>query len=99
MIENDFEKELKGQALFSFAFSIYLYTILTNDKTFSEKRTEFNRLYNVLEFINGKNITCNFLNTLLKHLDQNYHFYIHKKKNIGKVYKKGFKFQRYKKKK
>ena len=90
MIENDFEKELKGQALFSFALSIYLYTILTNDKTFLEKRTEFNKLFKVLEFINGKNITCNFLNTLLKHLDQNYHFYI-QKKNIGK---KGFKFQK-----
>ncbi|MFW9879082.1 MAG: hypothetical protein ACFFG0_38875 [Candidatus Thorarchaeota archaeon] len=80
-IENDADKELIGQALFSYTLSIYLYSVLTNEARFLESKTEFNELFKILDLINGKRITNDFLSKLLKFLDQN--FEIYRKKNIA----------------
>ncbi len=78
-IENDFEKELVGQALFSYTLSIYLYSVLTNETKFLDVRPEFNVFFKILDLINGKTINNKFFNTLLKYLDQNYELYRRKK--------------------
>jgi len=78
-IENDFEKDLVGQALFSYTLSIYLYSVLTNETKFLDMRPEFNEFFKTLDLINGKTINNKFFNTLLKYLDQNYGLYRRKK--------------------
>lgn len=80
-IENDAAKELIGQALFSYTLSIYLYSVLTNETKFLEKKTEFNEFFKILDLINSKRITNEFFNKLLKFIDQNYKIY--KKKSIS----------------